>query len=64
MKHPKRWQDSKPFVKALAERGYVQVKPRGREPKTCLAEGVYLYMYELWQDGAESAPHAGTLRLI
>ncbi len=52
IKHPKRWRDCKPFVDALLKRQYVL--PLGG-PKdsihTCMAEGQYLYMYELWQDG-------------
>lgn len=52
MKHPKRWQDCKPFVDALLKRGYV-LSTGGKKPgiSECMSAGIYLYMYELWQDG-------------
>lgn len=52
MKHPKRWQDCKPFVDALLARGYVLPLGDARGGiHLCMSDGVYLYMYELWQDG-------------
>lgn len=42
---PKRWQDSKAFVRALAAREYLV------DNRPVMSDGIYLYMYELWQDG-------------
>jgi hypothetical protein len=40
---PRRWQDCSPFVNALTKREYNNV----------LSDGLYLYLYELWQDGVK-----------
>jgi len=50
MKHPKRWQDCKPFVAALLARNYIGLV-NANVPTLSLSDGLYLYMYELWQDG-------------
>lgn len=55
-KYPDRWQDCKPFVDTLVDKhGYVSyVMVSGKQKQglqLCMADGVYLYMYELWQDG-------------
>ncbi len=43
---PKRWQDCTEFVECLRARRYVL----GEGNRVC-SPGLYLYMYELWQDG-------------
>lgn len=48
MKHPPRWQDCKPFVKALRDREYI-----GPDGTLLMHSGHYLYLYELWQNGVE-----------
>lgn len=37
------------FVQALKKRGYL-----GLDGKTCMSDGLYLYLHELWVDGRES----------
>jgi hypothetical protein len=51
----KRWQDCEPFIEDLTKRGYVKRDDAGNV-QTCMSEGIYLYMYELWQDGAARQP--------
>jgi hypothetical protein len=46
---PKRWRDDEPFVEALLRREYLTRRPDGNL-QLCMAEGQYLYMWELWQD--------------
>lgn len=46
MKYPRRWQDCPTFVLDLKRRAYLT--PSGQE---LMSEGIYLYLYELWQDG-------------
>lgn len=43
---PKRWQDCRAFVRALEARDYLV------DGRPCMSDGIYLYMYELWRDGA------------
>ena len=45
-----KWQDDEPFVAALKKRQYVNDKLDGP-----LSMGLYLYLWELWQDGIEHA---------
>ena len=44
----RRWQDCRPFVRALEARAYLV------EGRPVMSDGLYLYMYELWQDGARA----------
>lgn len=48
MPRPKRWQDCKPFVEALAARSYLV------EGRPVMSDGIYWYLYELWQDGTRA----------
>lgn len=41
----KRWQDSRAFVRALHAREYLV------EGRLTMSDGIYLYLFELWQDG-------------
>lgn len=41
----KRWQDCRAFVRALRARKYLV------EDRPVMSEGIYWYLYELWQDG-------------
>jgi len=53
----KAWTQDAAFIAALAKRGYLV---GGRR---VMADGVYLYLYELWCDGvANAAPRATTKR--
>jgi hypothetical protein len=54
MKPPPRWQDCEPFVAALLKRQYV-VRDSAGELLLPMSPGLYLYMYELWQDGHDAA---------
>lgn len=47
---PRNWRKCEPFVAALLEREYVRREGEGLH--LCMADGIYLYLYELWQDGA------------
>jgi len=49
---PKRWQDCRPFVRALEARAYLV------EGRPVMSDGIYLYLYELWQDGARAGARA------
>jgi hypothetical protein len=49
---PKRWQDCRAFVRDLIEREYLV------EGRPVMSDGIYLYMYELWRDGARFALRA------
>lgn len=44
---PKKWRDCPEFVECLKARGYVLDIDRS----LAMSPGLYLYMYELWQDG-------------
>jgi hypothetical protein len=50
LKFPKNWRDCKPFVKALLKREYLSQDSEG-ELHLSMSDGIYLYLYELWQDG-------------
>lgn len=56
----KRWQDCQSFTDALVARQYLSKDATGNL-KTCMPEGVYLYMWELWQDGWAAAWAAADL---
>lgn len=45
---PKKWQGDAPFVEALKARQYL-----GADGKPNMSAGIYLYLWELWQDGVE-----------
>ena len=47
---PNRWQDCRGFVEDLAKREYVAKFGQGHLT-LFMSDGIYLYMYELWQDG-------------
>ena len=49
MNFPRRWQDCDAFIEALLQRKYVQRDDAGNVGPL-MADGIYLYMYELWQD--------------
>lgn len=49
MTKPKRWQDDKAFVAALRKREYLD---EGDKPN--MSDGIYIYMWELFQDGRKS----------
>jgi len=53
------WRASEPFVEALVARQYVKLE--GGQVVTCMSEGTYLYMWELFQDGLR-ARSAQTVR--
>ena len=57
---PKRWQDCEAFIEALLARGYVRRDDAGNVGPL-MADGIYLYMYELWQDGFEQGLQLGNL---
>jgi hypothetical protein len=48
MPRPKRWQDCKPFVRALSARQYLV------DGRPVMSDGIYWYLYELWQDGTRA----------
>ncbi len=50
MSTPKRWQEDKPFIKAMIARQYVFLDDKGR-PKPHGHDGVMIYMWEAWRDG-------------
>lgn len=58
MSFPNRWQDCEAFIEALLQRKYVTMDAEGCVGPL-MADGIYLYMYELWQDG-----HADEQRTI
>lgn len=49
---PRRWQDCRPFVRALEARAYLV------EGRPVMSDGIYLYLYELWQDGTRAGARA------
>lgn len=49
-----KWQDCPEFVKCLGARGYV-LDADEVEDSMVMSAGLYLYMYELWQDGKRGA---------
>jgi hypothetical protein len=49
---PRRWQDCRAFVRDLTEREYIV------DGRLVMSDGIYLYMYELWRDGARFALRA------
>lgn len=48
---PRRWQDCLEFVECLRAREYIVNIGSGDEGLVAMSAGIYLYMYELWQDG-------------
>lgn len=57
MQYPRRWQDCKLFVTALKKREYISDTSTGWF--LLMSDGIYLYLYELWQDGRQSALKKG-----
>ncbi len=51
---PKKWRDCTEFVECLKARGYV-LDADEVEDSMVMSAGLYLYMYELWQDGKRGA---------
>ena len=51
MNFPDRWQDCEAFIEALLKRQYVTRDEAGNVGPL-MADGIYLYMYELWKDGS------------
>ena len=54
-KASKRWQDDEDFVAALKKRGYLD-----ENGGMCMSNGIYLYMWELFQDGIECSQSAAS----
>lgn len=53
MNCPDRWQDCEAFIEALLQRKYV-TKDEANNVGPLMADGIYIYMYELWRDGRDA----------
>lgn len=49
---PKHWRDCRAFVRALEARAYLV------EGRPVMSDGIYWYLYELWQDGTRAGARA------